>query len=80
MVRINLEVIMHKLEVDPNYFLTRQKRRKFAYKCNKIISKEVKKLKWNGFIEEAYYQAGLPIWWLYKRRTENDGFISISLI
>lgn len=59
MVRINPKVIMHKLKVDLNYTLTRQKRRKFSHECNRIISKEVEKLKRNGFINEAYYPGWL---------------------
>lgn len=55
MVRISLEIITHKLNVNPNYPPVRQKQRKFASKQNKIINKEMEKLKQNGFIREIYY-------------------------
>lgn len=55
MIGICPKVITYKLEVDLDYPLVRQKRRKFAFELNKIIIKEVEKLKRNGFIREVHY-------------------------
>lgn len=53
-VRISLEVTIHKLEIDPNYPLVNQKRRKFTFEHNKIINEE-ERLKQKGYIREVYY-------------------------
>lgn len=45
MVRINLEIITHELEVNQDYPPVRQKRRKFSPVRNKIMNEKVEKLK-----------------------------------
>ncbi|XP_060972386.1 uncharacterized protein LOC133038302 [Cannabis sativa] len=55
MTGINPEIIVHRLQVDPNYPPKRQKRRKFAPERNQAINEEVQKLIENGFIKEVQY-------------------------
>ncbi|XP_062093881.1 uncharacterized protein LOC133799907 [Humulus lupulus] len=52
---IDPEVIVHKLQVDPDYPPRKQKRRKFTPERNKAINKEVQKLIDNGFVREVHY-------------------------
>ena len=44
MTGIDPEVVVHKLQVDPDHPPVKQKRRKFAPKLNKVINEEVQKL------------------------------------
>ncbi|XP_013639547.1 PREDICTED: uncharacterized protein LOC106344784 [Brassica oleracea var. oleracea] len=53
MPRIDPEVIMHKLQVDPLHQPVRQKRRKFAPKRDTINNDEVKSLLGVGFIRQS---------------------------
>lgn len=55
MIGISPKVIIHKLEVNPDYPLVKPNRKKFAPELNKIINEEVKKLKRNSFIREVHY-------------------------
>ena len=55
MPRIDPEVIMHKLQVDPLHQPVRQKRRKFAPKRDTINNDEVKSLLGVGFIRQVQY-------------------------
>ena len=55
MPRIDPEIIMHKVQVDPLYQPVRQKRRKFAPERDAIINDEVKSLLGVGFIREVQY-------------------------
>ena len=52
---IDLEVIMHNLQVDPLHQPIRQKRRKFAPERDAILNDEVKSLLGAGFIREVQY-------------------------
>ena len=52
---IDLEVIMHNLQVDPLHQPIRQKRRKFSPESDAIINDEVKSLLGAGFIREVQY-------------------------
>ena len=55
MTGIDLLVITHKLQVDPECILIRQKRRKFAPERNQIINDEVQKLIDIGSVREVEY-------------------------
>ena len=52
---IDPEIIMHKLQVDPQFPPVRQKRRKFAPERHEIINNEIKNLLGAGFIREVQY-------------------------
>ena len=52
---IDLEIIMHKLQVDPLHQPVRQKRRKFAPERDAIINDEVRSLLGTGLIREVQY-------------------------
>ena len=52
---IDLEIIMHKLQVDPLRQTVRQKRRKFAPERDAIINDEIKSLLGAAFIREVPY-------------------------
>ena len=52
---ISLEVIRHKLNVDPERKPVQQRRRVFAPEWNQAITDEVSKLLSAGFIQEVYY-------------------------
>jgi len=53
MAGIDPEIIMHKLQVDPQ--LVRQKRRNFPLVRDEIINEEVRNLIDVGFIREVQY-------------------------
>lgn len=55
MSRIDPEIIMHKLHVDPSYQPVRQKKRKFTPERDAIINEEIKNLLDTGFIREVQY-------------------------
>ena len=52
---IPLEVITHRLNIDPKIKLVRQKKKPFAPQRQKIVDKEVDNLLVAGFIREATY-------------------------
>jgi hypothetical protein len=52
---IDSSVIVHKLNVDPNHQLVKQRRRTFATERNQAIAEEVEKLLKAGFIREVDY-------------------------
>lgn len=52
---IDPSVIVHKLNVDPNYRPVKQRRRAFAAERNKAVAEEVEKLLKAGFIREVDY-------------------------
>ncbi|KAJ9544420.1 hypothetical protein OSB04_024127 [Centaurea solstitialis] len=54
-VGIDPNVISHKLNVDPTFKPIKQKRRKFAPECNKVINDEVDNLLKTGKIREVEY-------------------------
>ena len=49
----NIEV--HRLQVDPDHPLVKQKQCKFTPECNKVINEEVQKLLDIGSICEVHY-------------------------
>ena len=53
MTRIDLEVIVHSLQVDPYYPLVKKKN--FALKQNNIVNTEIQKLNEMGFVQEMQY-------------------------
>ena len=55
MLGISLEVIQHKLNVDPERKPVQQRRRTFALERDQAITEEVTKLLTAGFIQEVYY-------------------------
>ncbi|KAJ9557256.1 hypothetical protein OSB04_011870 [Centaurea solstitialis] len=55
MVGINPDIISHKLNEDPSFKPVKQKRRKFAPECNKVINDEVDNLLKTGKIREVKY-------------------------
>ena len=55
MTRIDLEVAIHRLQVDLDYQPVKQKRRKFFTEWNKIINEEIQKLIDIGFVREFQY-------------------------
>ncbi|KAJ9551982.1 hypothetical protein OSB04_016027 [Centaurea solstitialis] len=55
MVGIDPDIISHKLNVDPTFKPIKQKRRKFAPECNKVINDEVDNLLKTGKIREVKY-------------------------
>jgi hypothetical protein len=52
---IDPSVIVHKLNVDPNYRPVKQRRRTFAAERNQTVAEEVEKLLKVGFIREIDY-------------------------
>ena len=52
---IDLTVIVHKLNVNPDSSPVRQKKRVFAQEQDKAVAEEVRKLLGAGFIREVYY-------------------------
>lgn len=54
-IGISLDIITHKLNVDPNYAPIQQKRRKFVAERNKIINDEVNRLLKASMIKEVDY-------------------------
>ena len=52
---IDPSVIVHRLNVNPDSSLIRQKKRVFAQEQDKAVAEEVRKLLEAGFIREVYY-------------------------
>ena len=55
MPRIDLSVMVHRLNVSPSFPSIRQKKRVFAQKQDQAITEEVRKLQEASFIREFYY-------------------------
>ena len=55
MLRIDLSVIVHRLNVSLSFPPTRQKKRLFAPEWDRAIAEEVRKLQEASFIMEVYY-------------------------
>ena len=55
MTRIDPKVVVHRLQIDPDYQPVNQRRRKFAFEQNKIINDEIQKLIDIGSIREVQY-------------------------
>ena len=67
---INLEEIVHVLNVDPDIKLIKQKRRKFTPERVEAIAKEVEKLQKVQFVQEVYYPDWLANVVLVKKFNE----------
>ena len=52
---IDPSVIVHRLNVNPDSSLVRQKKRVFTQERDKAVAEEVRKLLEAGFIREVYY-------------------------
>ena len=52
---IDLSIIVHRLNVNPEYPPVQQKKRVFAQERDKAVAEEVRKLLEAGFIREVYY-------------------------
>ena len=55
MPRIDPSVMMHRLNVSPDFPSIRQKKRVFAPERDRAIAEEVRKLQEANFIREVYY-------------------------
>ncbi|KAL5736109.1 hypothetical protein ACOSQ2_030897 [Xanthoceras sorbifolium] len=55
MIGISPEVLVHRLQVDPDHPPVKQKRRKFAPERNKVINEEIQKLIDIGSVREVNY-------------------------
>ncbi|KAK0570777.1 hypothetical protein LWI29_006363 [Acer saccharum] len=55
MIGIDPEVMVHRLQVDPDHQPVKQKRRKFAPERNKVINEEIQKLFDIGSVREVKY-------------------------
>ena len=55
MTGIDPAVMVHRLQVDPEHPPVRQKCRKFAPQCNRIINEEIQKLIDIGSVREVQY-------------------------
>ena len=53
--KIDRKIIQHLFNVNPECKPVQQKRRIFAPECNKVVTKEVKKLLEADFIREVFY-------------------------
>ena len=78
--RINLQVSVHKLFTDPDQPLIRQKRRKFAPKCMKVIEEEVAKLIKANAIRETHYPDWLANVVVAPKKEKSGKCVLISLI
>lgn len=67
MLGIPLEMIIHKLNIDPKYKLVCQKRRSFMLERQKVIDKEVGKVLAVRFIQEVHYPRWLANMVMVKR-------------
>ena len=55
MTRIDPEVAIHRLQVNPDHPLVKQKQYKFTLECNKVINEEDQKLLDIGSVREVHY-------------------------
>ena len=55
MTGIDPNIRVHRLQVDPDHPLVKQKHRKFAPEQNKVINEEVQKLLDIGSVHEVHY-------------------------
>ncbi|KAK0592411.1 hypothetical protein LWI29_018735 [Acer saccharum] len=70
MIGIDLEVMVHRLQVDPNHQPVKQKRRKFAPERNKVINEEIQKLFDIGSVREVKYPDWLANVVVVKKKNE----------
>jgi BarA-like signal transduction histidine kinase len=69
MLYISIEVIVHKLNVNPSIHPVKQKRRVFAFERNAAVMEEVDKLLTIGFLREVYYPEWLANVVMAKKST-----------
>lgn len=55
MLGIDLEMITHKLNIDPSFKPVRQKRIYFTLERNQTLNEEIDKLQENGMVKEVQY-------------------------
>ena len=55
MTRINLDIVVHRHQVNPDHPPVKQKWRKFAPEHNKVVNEEVQKLLDIGSVREVHY-------------------------
>ena len=55
MIGIDPDIVVHRLQVDPDHPPVKQKRHKFALERNKVINEEVQKLLDIGSVREVHY-------------------------
>ena len=55
MIGFDPDIAVHRLQVDPDHPLVKQKRCKFVPECNKVINEEVQKLLDIGSVREVHY-------------------------
>ena len=60
-------VMSHRLNVDPDKKLVRQKRRAMDTECYQALMEDVDKLLLNGFIKESFYPSWLKNQVLVKK-------------
>lgn len=53
--KIDLEMMVHKLNIDPTYHPMKQKKQDFVLECQKEIIEEINKLVKAGFIQKMMY-------------------------
>ncbi|XP_022848822.1 uncharacterized protein LOC111371146 [Olea europaea var. sylvestris] len=68
---IDPEVASHRLYIDPSIRLKQQKRRPLNLEKDEMLSKEVQKLLYNGFIHEAKYPKWIANSNFIKKNNEN---------
>ncbi|KAK1568798.1 hypothetical protein Q3G72_028909 [Acer saccharum] len=70
MIGIDPEVMVHRLQVDPDHQPVKQKRRKFAPERNKVINEEIQKLFDIGSVREVKYLDWLANVMVVKKKNE----------
>ena len=55
---VDLEFIVHKLNMDPLFPPKRKKSRRFAKHHTEVVKEEVENLKWAGAIKEVFSRIG----------------------
>ena len=55
MTRVNPDIAIHRLQVDPDHPPVKQKQHKFTPKHNKVINEEVQKQLDIGSVHEVHY-------------------------
>ena len=73
MVGINSKVMCHRLNIDPNHLLVRQKRRAMDVERYRALKDEVDKLLAINFIRESFYPCWLANPVLVKRANGKGG-------
>ena len=72
MHKIDPEIAIHRLQVDPDHPPVKQKRRKFAPERNKVINEEVQKLLDTGSVREVHYPEWLANIVVVQKKSSNQ--------